>query len=91
MTDPMSAYEEALNTVLHAWVTTYLDSARTPTVEDLAAIANRFERHAHRLRESAVVLEAALEKMRRANERLAARMVEHKQFFEGYRNFHDTK
>ncbi len=83
MLDPQPLHTEASHVVLHSWVAVYLRTGRgagaigTSASETLAA-------QAHRLRESAILLQAALEKMRIANERLAARMAEHKSFFAKY-------
>lgn len=79
-----SIHDDAMHTLLHAWVTVYLRSRGSQVAESLEPLSTQLQSQAVRLRESAVLLQAALEKMRLANERLAARMAEHKAFFAKY-------
>jgi hypothetical protein len=83
MMDPDELHGHASHIVLHAWITVYL-GARTAAGTDLATFSTNLNMQASRLRESAVQLQAALEKMRAANEKLAQRMAEHKAFFAKY-------
>ncbi len=84
MTDPQQPHDDALHVVLHAWITTYLRTVSTETGAAREHFSGRLSTQAVRLRESALLLQAALEKMRIANERLATRMAEHKAFFSKY-------
>ncbi len=83
MTDPDSLQEHATHIVLHAWIAAYLAEGvqREPARPTASLLLSS---QAQRLRESAIALQAALEKMRAANEKLAARMAEHKAFFAKY-------
>lgn len=84
MTDPQRLQDDASHVLLHAWVTMYLSSATASPNTDLTAISTRLQVQAGKLAESALQLTAALEKMRIANAKLAARMAEHKAFFAKY-------
>ncbi len=84
MMNPDSIHDDAMHTVLHAWVTVYLRAGSSGVATALEPLSAQLQTQAVRLRESAVLLQAALEKMRLANERLAARMAEHKAFFAKY-------
>ncbi len=89
MTDPQRLQDDASHIVLYCWIATYLranDSASSDTASsaNLERFSEQFQAQAIRLRESAQLLQAALDKMRLANERLAARMAEHKAFFAKY-------
>jgi DNA anti-recombination protein RmuC len=84
MIDPEELHELASHIILHAWVHQYLRGRRGAANPDLAHFSARLGDQALRLRESAVQLQAALEKMRVANEKLAARMAEHRAFFAKY-------
>jgi hypothetical protein len=94
MTDPQRLQDDASHIVLYCWIATYLranDSALSEGASsegassaNLDRFSEQFQAQAIRLRESALLLQAALDKMRLANERLAARMAEHKAFFAKY-------
>lgn len=90
MTDPDRIQDDAVNVVLHAWIAAYLHAETSTAAANIdaaagaGAFAGQFAAQAARLRESALLLQAALDKMRLANERLAARMAEHKAFFAKY-------
>jgi hypothetical protein len=85
MIDPEQLQHQASYIVLHAWVATYRAAARDGSSPDPAAFSAQLQTQAGKLRDSAVALQAALEKMRIANERLAARMAAHKAFFAKYK------
>ncbi len=89
MTDPERLQDDASHIVLYCWIATYLrgnDSASADGASpaNIERFSEQFQAQAIRLRESALLLQAALDKMRLANERLAARMAEHKAFFAKY-------
>ncbi len=84
MMDPQRLQDDASHILLHAWVTLYLSGPAVGASTDLTALSTRLEAQAGKLRESAAQLAAALEKMRIANAKLAARMAEHKAFFAKY-------
>jgi hypothetical protein len=83
MMDPRKLQETMTHIVLHAWVDAYTSGRYRPAA-DLGTFSVQISEQATRLRESAVQLQAALEKMRIANEKLALRMAEHKAFFAKY-------
>ena len=85
MMDPEQLHDHASHIILHAWIATYLSGREAGTQANLATLSTQFQAQAGRLRESAILLQAALEKMRIANEKLALRMAEHKAFFAKYR------
>jgi hypothetical protein len=82
MMDPEELHDHVSHVVLHAWVSLYLSGGGASARR--LALATDFQAQAIRLRESAIQLQAALEKMRIANEKLASRMAEHKAFFAKY-------
>lgn len=84
MMDPEKLLADASHVVLFAWVATYLGSSAAAKA-DPQTLSVRFSDQTLRLRESALQLQLALEKMRLANEKLAARMAEHKAFFAKYK------
>jgi hypothetical protein len=86
MMDPDRLLDRSSHIVLHAWITVYLAGPSGQTRPDLLAFSTQLESQAGKLRESALQLRAALEKMRLANEKLAARMAEHKAFFAKYKS-----
>lgn len=80
MNDPQQLHDDALHIVLHAWIAAYVrKDRRVRSVRGGDPV--QLSSQALRLRDSALQLQAALEKMRLANERLASRMAEHKAFF----------
>jgi hypothetical protein len=74
MMDPQKFHDEMSHIILHAWIAAYLGGRKAATLQSQTT----------RLQESALQLAAALEKMRTANAKLAARMAEHKAFFAKY-------
>jgi len=81
--DPQKLHDEISHIVLHAWIATYL-GARTaggPT-----SLSSSLQAQTSKLQESAAQLAIALEKMRVANAKLAARMAEHRAFFAKYQS-----
>jgi hypothetical protein len=84
MIDPDELHELASHIILHAWVHQYLRGRRVRSSADLAQFSTRLNEQGIKLRESALALQEALEKMRVANEKLAARMAEHRAFFAKY-------
>jgi hypothetical protein len=81
MIDPQKFHDEISHIVLHAWIATYL-GARTGSGP--AALSSNLQAQTTKLQESAAQLAIALEKMRVANAKLAARMAEHRAFFAKY-------
>ena len=84
MLDPQRLLDDASHAILHAWVASYVQPGRAVRAKLVDSYSEQFQTQATRLRESAILLQAALEKMRLANERLAARMAEHRAFFTKY-------
>jgi hypothetical protein len=84
MQNPPKLQADALHIVLHAWVATYLCARTTASNGAATTLSTDLQTQAGKLRESATALQAALEKMRIANEKLALRMAEHKAFFAKY-------
>jgi hypothetical protein len=76
--DPQKFHDDVSHIVLHAWIATYLRPRTT------RAPRPAFQNSQSKLQESAAQLAVALEKMRIANARLAARMAEHRAFFAKY-------
>ena len=81
MMDPQKFHDEISHIVLHAWITTYL-GARTSGGQ--TTLSRNLQHQTTKLQESAAQLAIALEKMRIANAKLAARMAEHRAFFAKY-------
>jgi hypothetical protein len=81
MMDPQKFHDDVSHIVLHAWIATYLGAS---TVGRPATLSNSLQAQANKLQESAAQLAIALEKMRIANAKLAARMAEHRAFFAKY-------
>ena len=86
MMDPERLLDRSSHIVLHAWITTYLSEPAGRPGVDLLTFSTQLGEQASRLRESAIALRAALEKMRIANEKLAERMAAHQAFFAKYKS-----
>jgi hypothetical protein len=84
MIDPQKFHTEVSQIVLHAWIATYLQAPTIGADRRPATIANQLHQQSAKLQESAAQLAAALERMRVANAKLAARMAEHRAFFAKY-------
>jgi len=82
MTDPQKFHDEISHIVLHAWIATYLGAR--PGGGPTTTLSSNLQAQASKLQESAAQLAIALEKMRVANAKLAARMAEHRAFFAKY-------
>jgi hypothetical protein len=79
--DPQKFHDEISHIVLHAWIAAYLGAG---TSGGSTAPASNLQAQTTKLQESAAQLAVALEKMRVANAKLAARMAEHRAFFAKY-------
>ncbi len=84
MMDPQKLHDDISHIVLHAWIAAYLGAGSTGAGNARTAFPNAFQAQQSKLQESAAQLAAALEKMRIANAKLAARMAEHRAFFAKY-------
>jgi hypothetical protein len=81
MMNPQKFQDEISHIVLHAWIATYLGAR---TIGGPTSLSSNLQAQTTRLQESAAQLAIALEKMRAANAKLAARMAEHRAFFAKY-------
>jgi hypothetical protein len=84
MMDPQKFHAELSHIVLHAWIATYLRAQTKGADRRPATLSNNLQQQSVKLQESAAQLAAALERMRVANAKLAARMAEHRAFFAKY-------
>jgi hypothetical protein len=84
MMDPQKLHDDISHILLHAWIATYLGAQSTAAGAARTAFPSGLRAQTSKLQESAVQLAAALEKMRIANAKLAARMAEHRAFFAKY-------